>query len=206
VPTASRIYSIFAGSPVSAALGVTLLGIGSPATPAAKRRLTHPDTAIVPVTYFANPDETDNFDLEPLPRPDAMALKTLTSTRVVRFEETLEDVIVTERWIGEGAKAAMPSFFFRQLYNLWLNPPDLSVSNPVYVQWEPRDQGTIVYKVELLSLTAGGDAAIQSTELLAQGGKFDGGTYEAPLDPLNALRTGLVPKTVELTMRIVAKV
>jgi len=205
MPTSSVTYSIFLGPTVDEDLAVELLSIGSPLTTSARRRLVHPDTEIVPVTYFANPDEWDFFDTEPLPRPDAQALKTLGGTRVVRFEEALEDVIVVERWLAEGAKAAMPSHFLRQLYDVWRNPPVLSLTDPVYVQWEPRDRTTNVYNVEILDLSVGTAGRLEVTELLAQGGKFDGGDIENPLDPLNVLRTGLIPKQVTLTMRIVSE-
>jgi hypothetical protein len=204
--TSGRTYPIFAGTPESAALVVTLLGIGSPTDTDARRRLVHPDPEIVPVTYFSNPDEWDFFDTEPLPRPDAEALKTLSSTRTVRFEENLEDVIVVERWIGEGQKAAMPSHFFRELYNVWLNAPVLDLDAPVYVRWEPRDRTTKTYHVELLEVSVGGAGQLSVAEILAQGGKWEGGAFENPLDGLAALRTGLIPKSVEVRMRIVEEV
>ena len=205
--TESKFIEIQAGAATVATTTITFLGIGSDGTYGAKRILTHPTTSLAPITYFSNPDRTLGMDNDALFHPITNAVLTLGTTRVVRFETGVDDVIATEIWEGEDGRASMPTFFLRQLYEYLINPPAFSELTPVYIQWEPRERNARVFNVEFLSLSVGGSGESQFdlVDLRDLGGKFKGGTALNALDGLNATETGLVDREVRLRMRIVSE-
>jgi hypothetical protein len=210
--TSSATLIIEQGVPITAAEQITFLGIGSAGTLSAKRRLVHPDSALAPITYWGNPKRTLNLDNDVLPHPITAPILTAGTTQVVRFERGIDDVIVTEIWPGDDARASMPTFFFRELYEYLNNPPEFSASAQTYIVWEPGDRTTKTYNVELLSLTVGGagggaaEDAFDVIDLRGQGGLYGGGTILNPLDDLNETATGLVDREVRLRMKIVSEV
>lgn len=201
------------GTPAEAEDTVTLLGIGSAGDPSALRRLVYPSSVsmdLPPVVYSVaglacTPTRTLNLDNAVLTTARAEAVKTLGSTRVVRFDEGLEDTIVTEVWEGSANRAAMPTSLFRQLYEYWINPPPFSLSGQAYIRWEPRDRSTKVYEVELLDLSVGGEGGFDVADLRELGGRWGGGSIDNALDSVNATPTGWIDKEVRLRMRIVAE-
>lgn len=203
---------IQAGVPTVLEDDIVFLGVGSAGTRRACRRLVFPAAVsplLAPITYATagrcmNPTRTINLDNEALLNPSAQAIKTLGSTRVVRFDEALEDVVVQEVWSPTGG-ASMPTFLFRLLYEYWLNAPAYTIAGTDFIQWEPRDRTTKVYNVELVGLVVGGRDGYDVADLKADGGRWDGGDYDTGLDKLNATLTGLVDTEVRLTMRIVSE-
>lgn len=189
---------------------VTFLGIGSAGTVGACRRLVFPSAVspfLAPIVYSAagkclNPSRTLNLDNAVLPAPTGEVVKTLGSTRVVRFDEATEDVIVTEIWAGQ-AGASMPTALFRQLYEYWINAPEFALAQTEFIQWEPRDRTAVVYDVEIVRLTVGGRGGLDVADLRDPGGQFGGGDFDNGTDPLNVLATGLIDREVRLVMRVV---
>jgi len=213
-------YTINQGPPAVLAAGVTLLGAGSEGDPYAFRRLVHPDPTIAPLTYFANPDRTTNFDKVPLLAPRTRVVKTLDTSTVNRFEAVESDVVISEIWTAlDGQRIVIPTSFFRLLYEYLINPPTFVPTSPVYIQWEPRDRSddgtgnTRVYNIEILSLTVGGGGRGEQnydvSDFRPRGGvndtKFTGTTY-GPLDDLQPTFSGLVDRTAVLRFKIVSEV
>lgn len=210
MPTGTRIYEIFLGTPVEAPSSVVILGSGTAGTLGAIRRLVHTDSVnFPPLVYARNPDRTINLDNAVLPAPLSVAQLTLDSTRVTRFERRVEDVICTEIWEASPARAAMIAQQARLLYEYMANPPAFNPVTPVYIQWEPRDRTDRVYQVEILDLTIGGRDAVDVFDFeprRAGGGLFQGGSVANPLDDLDTVETTLVDREVRLRLRIVAEV
>lgn len=208
---------IQAGAPVVAEDEVQFLGIGSAGDPDACRRLVFPPavtTLLAPILYAIagvckNPDRTFNLDNQVLPFPITQAVRTIGSTRVVRFEEAEEDVIVTETWDGSDANFAMTTALFRQFYEYHLNARLIPGAGSDFVTWEPRDRTDRVYNVELLSLSVGGgegESRFDVIDFRSEGGLSGGGTIENALDGLNLTPTGMVDREVVQRMRIVSEV
>jgi len=210
VPTlnSQRTYQINQGIPVSSTGQVTLLPAGLTGTRGARRRLVHPDTtSFSPVLYDRNPQRTVNFDNDVLLKPAVTVVKTATSTRVVRFDELEEDVIVTEIWEAAGG-LSVPGYFFRQLYEMAVNQPAFVPSAPVYIQWEPRDRTDDVYNVEIVGFGLGGQA-YDFRPWVSEGGPNDPnnpGTILTPTDVLDVTPAEILDRPITLSMRIVAKV
>lgn len=203
------------GDPVIVEQAVTFIGIGSSGDRSACRRLVFPSVttpAIPPLVYShfgicANPDRTFNLDNDVLTHPIVSVDRTLSSTRVTRFETTETDVIVTELWEGGPSRAATTTALFRQFYDYLRNSALLGPTD--FITWEPRDRNAFIYQVELLSLTVGSGSEDQRFDLqdfLDPGGLFQGGDSENALDAANVLQTGWIDREMELRMRIVAKV
>ena len=98
--TGRKVYTIQQGTPITASTGITFLGIGSDGTLGAKRILTHPTSTLAPITYFSNPKRTINLDNDVLTTPNASVVRALTGSKVLRFEQTIADVVVQELWPG----------------------------------------------------------------------------------------------------------
>lgn len=201
---ASRLYTILQGSPVVAASTVTLLPTGLPGTKGALRRMVHPDSTNFPeIVYYLNPTRTVNFSTDFLPTPITEVVRTLTSSRLVRFEELAEDVIVQEIWEPSGG-FSMPLFMFQQLKEYAINPPAFSSTAQTFINWEPRDRTSDVWKVQVL------DAAIPSVRMYqSDGGPNDPnvtGTIDTPTDSMDTSPTALLDQPVTVTMRLVEKV
>lgn len=192
---------------------VEFLGIGSEGDVGACRRLVFPANVsplLPPIVYSIaglchNPNRTFNLDNAVLPHPLTQAVRTIGSTRVVRFEEQTEDVIVTEVWTGSDSLAAMTTALFRQFYEYLINArliPSTGVLG--FIEWEPRDRNDRTYTVELLSLSVGGEgeARFDVKDLREAGGD----EIQTTLDTVNPVPTGLVDREVRLRMRILAEV
>ena len=204
---------INAGPPVVAEEEVFFLGIGSAGDPAACRRLVFPTSVtplLPPIIYSVssvcqNPTRTLNLDNAVLPHPITGAVRTIGSTRVVRFEEQEEDVIVTEIWEGSDRAPAMTTALFRMFYEYLINAKLIPAVGPDFIQWEPRDRTDRIYEVELLSLEAGGGGDEERFDLVDL--KDPGGAeIQTATQPLNLTTTGLVDREVRLRMRIIAEV
>ncbi len=196
---------------------VIFLGIGSAGDVDACRRLVFPTNVsplLAPIVYSikglcANPDRTFNLDNAVLPHPITNKVLTIGSSRVIRFEELVPDVIVTELWEGGEGEAAMTTALFRQFYEYLINAPLFDPAQIDFITWEPRDRTARIYNVELLSLSAGGGAGesrFDVKDLRDAGGLEFGGSIENALDGLNALPTGIVDREVRLRMRIISEV
>ena len=214
MPSSSKIYPISLGVPTEAAVGLTFLGTGSAGTRGALRRLVHPDPSLPPITYWSNPDRTFNLDNDVLPSPRVSAMRGLEETTLVRFDDAISDVIITEIWTAaEGRRMSVPTFFFRLLYEYWTNEPDYEPLAQTYIQWEPRDRNDHVYDVEIMRVTVGGGAEnnqmFDVADVRQRGGKYDP-DHDAPYlnstDSLNTLETGVLDRTMQMQFKIVAKV
>src|SRR5689334_10982490 len=160
----TSLLTIQQGTPVTASSTLTFLGTGSAGDPAAARRLVWPtgvSPLLAPLVYAVasngvvlNPSRLLNFDAVPLPHPRTQVVETLGTTRSVRFERALADVVVTEIWEAKGG-ASMPTSLFRLLYEYLANAALIPADGP-YIVWEPRDRTTARYSVALLSLGVGG--------------------------------------------------
>lgn len=215
MPSSSKIFPISGGTPLSTSTGLTFLGMGEAGERGALRRLTHPNSSFPPIVYFSNPDRTFNIDNEVLPAPRVSAHRGLESTTLVRFEDTIDDVIVTEIWTAiQGRRLSMPTFFFRQLYEYLLNEPDYAPAAQTYIQYEPRDRNAHVYNVEMMRVAVGGGAQnnqlFDISDIRQKGGKYDPNQPNANImnssDGLSALETGLIDRTVQLQFKIVSLV
>lgn len=203
MPSSSAIYEIFEGTPAITQDEITYLGLGSDGDPGGLHILTHPDSALAPIVYFKNPDRVVNMDNDFLASPFIGTHVTIGSTQVVRQERDVDDVIVTERWLGSDNRLSMPTAFLRSLIEYWINPPALSGGNPTYITWQPRSRNALTYQVELLSLRAGGsDGEFDAGDLRPGGGS----EIQGPQDGLYNIPTGFVDREVELRMKLVAKV
>lgn len=207
-----RIYQIAQGEAVIAETTVQILPSGVSGQRGALRRLVHPDPdTFPPVVYYRNPDRLYNFDGEELRHPITAAVRTLASTRTVRFEELTEDVIVVEEWNAEGG-LSMPLFLFQQLYEYLVNPPANDPLAPSYIHWEPRDQTDDVWEVEFLQLQVGGGSPgrYSMKRWQADGGPNDSRTPGAliltPTDTMDVSPTALLDQPVFLTMRLIGVV
>jgi hypothetical protein len=209
--SSTKIFRISQGTPTSAEVGIRFLGTGSAGTRRALRRLVHPNTSLEPLVYFSNPDRTINLDNQVLPHPITQAIMALEGTKVVRFDRGEEDVIVTEVWTAGGGKLAMPTFFWRLLYEYLDNEPTYDPITPVYIQWEPRDRTDKVYNVELLSCLVGSGGENDFFDVLDF--RPSGGIYDPDhpsdamgiLDDLTTEETGVIDMEVRLQMRIVSE-
>lgn len=210
MPTSSVIYPIFAGTLVSGSSSLVLVDTGTTGDPGAVRRLVHPDSVnFATLVYATNPERTINFDTTPLLAPFVALQRTMTATRVTRFEMLEGDVVVTEVWPAGGNRASMSAAFFRLLYEYLNNPPDYDPLDPVYIHWEPRDRTDRIYAVELLKLSLGGGGepdVYDVKEVRSRGGLYEGGSILAALDGLESVETGLLDAEVKLVMKIVAEV
>ena len=192
---------------------VVFLGIGSAGDPDACRRLVFPASVtplLPPIVYSIanvcrNPDRTFNLDNAVLPHPITEAVRTLGSTRVIRFEEQEEDVIVTEQWVGSQRQLAMTTALWRQFYEYLINAKLIPSIGPDFIQWEPRDRTDRIYNVELLSLSVGGGEGERRFDVVDL--KDDGGgEIQNALDSLSPVPTGAIDREVELRMRILSEV
>lgn len=203
-----RIYQVQQGVPITAVSSLQLLSAGEAGTATAHRRLVHPDGDLFPpITYYTNPTRTFNFANDVLRHPIVDVTRTLTSSRTIRFEEVVEDVIVTEQWEPIGG-LSMPFFMYAFLYEYLVNPPELDIANQQYIIWEPRDETVATFRVEVIGLQLGsGNPGRHSIRRLrAKGGPSDGGTIATPTDTMDTSPTSILDVLVTLTMRIIEQV
>jgi hypothetical protein len=213
--TASREYEIFLGSPVTEDLGITFVAIESSGDPRALSRLVHPDASLAPIVYWSNPDRRINFDQDVLISPLTSTRRMLEGTQTVRFERTINDMVITEMWrAAEGTRLSVPTSFFRLLYEYLINPPAYSATAQTYIQWEPRDRNSKAYNIELLRLVVGGGAQSNQiydvVDLRPEGGWNDWrgvpGDGAAPLDNIGYTLTGALDRTMIQQFKIVSEV
>lgn len=211
------LITIQQGEPVVAEEELFFLGTASAGDPRAPRRLVWPTAVsplLAPIVYAIgadatplNPGRTLNLDVEVLPHPRVEVVETLGTTRSVRFERGVSDVVVTEIWEAKGG-ASMPTSFFRLLYEYVRNAHLIAAAGP-YVIWEPRDRSEKTYEVALLSLTAGGSDGESRFDIADV--RADPRTPPADKeldDALTALSpqlTGLVTQEVRLRMLILGE-
>ena len=157
-----------------------MVGAGSP------RLLSYPTSALAtPYQYSLNPQQTINFNANPLTRPLYASTRTLSKTATVQFAGDVTDLEVTEVWMGGGNRIAMALSQFAALYDMYYNVPDLASAG--FIQWSPRDISNRTYKVLLTSLTVGGSDGITLDHLVKTG-------------------SGWVHEEVRLTMRLIEEV
>ncbi|MCP4251074.1 MAG: hypothetical protein GY778_28890 [bacterium] len=206
--SSSTISTIQQGVPVVEADAITFLGIGSAGDLDACRILTFPDSLLPPIVYSVagecfNPERTVNLDNNVLFAPTTSVVKTLGTTRVVRFENAEEDVVVTEIWPGSQTRAAMSTAFFRQLYEYLINAPEFTIGQTDFVTWQPRDRNDKTYNVDIVGLEVGGPPGeLDVSDIF---GTVSSGTIKRFPD-LNTTPTGLVDREVRLRMRIISEV
>ncbi len=208
----SRLYTYLQGASVTAAATLQLLPSGSTGTRGALRRLVHPDSAnFSPLVYYRNPDRQGNFDTDVLRTPIVSVIRTAAASRTLRFEEIESDVLVREQWLPEGG-LSMPDFMFRQLYEYYVNVPDFSATNQEYITWEPRDETTSSWKVQIIDLNVGGNTlgTYNIRKYIAAGGPsdpLDPGPLFTPTDGLDVSPGApILDAPVTLTMRIIEEV
>lgn len=209
----TTIIVIQQGAAVVAEEEVTFLGIGSAGDPEACRRLVFPANVsplLAPIVYAigascANPDRTINLDNAVLPHPITDPVKTLGTTKVIRFENLDEDVIVTEVWEADETNQRLTTALFRMFYEYLINAKLVDSTGPDFITWEPRDRTTKIYNVELLSLDVGGggpEERFDVVDLRDPGGD----EIQTGTDPLNLTPTGVVDREMRLRMRIISEV
>jgi len=209
------LITIQQGDPVAIEATVQFLGIGSAGDPDACRRMTFPDAAspLIPDLIYssfglcANPTRTFGIDNDVLLAPNAEAIRTLGSTRVVRFETTIADAIITEVWETASAGASAVTALFRQFYDYWINQSLLSSTQ--WITWEPRDRNALTYQIEILDLSVGGslgERQFDVQDFRDSGGLSGGGSIENALDGANTLPTGYLDRDMTLRFRVVGTV
>lgn len=205
MPTSTRTFFIGLGSPTTTSSSLVLYDSGQAGELGAQRILTHPDaTNFAPINYYRNPDRVFNLDTEVIPSVRAEAVDTLSARQIVRFDETLADVVVTEIWEGsERRRASMPTFLFRQFYEYLRNPPAYDPLNPTYIQWAPRDRTTKVYNVQVFRLKVGGGSRTQIFDI--DDFRLPDTELAHPLLSMDVSPTGLITRNVELWMRVVSE-
>jgi len=209
------LIAIQQGDPVVVAETVTFLGAGSAGDPGACRRLVFPSSItplLAPIVYSVgvngnclNPTSTFNLDNAVLPHPITGTVQTLGTTKAIRFESTLEDVVVTEEWEPE-AGASMPTSLFRLFYEYLINGSLVDSVDGPFIQWEPRDRTDKIYNVEILSLSVGGGSGEEQFNVRdireAAGATL---TLDGALSTLSPTPTGLIDEVVRLRMKIVSE-
>jgi len=201
------------GVPVVAEDAIFFLGAGSTGDPAACRRLVFPSNIsplLAPIVYqmtdlgiCLNPTRTLNLDNVVLPHPRTTVVRTIGGTRVIRTDDAVGDVVITEIWESQGG-SSMPTFFFRLFYEYLINAPPFDPTQIDFITWEPRDRSDRIYSVDLLSLSVGGEgeSRFDLSDILGRGGdEIANGT-----DFLNVISSGLVDRDVSLRFRIIADV
>jgi hypothetical protein len=132
----------------------------------ALRELHYPDDALPPIVYDQNPDKWENFDTEPMTaRPTVKGDQTMTDTLLARWGGYQKDRPVKEYWSGDDQKSHMQAFFFRRLWEYFINPPGTG-----YITWYPKDRTTKGYNIVIENLQAGGDNLVTLHSGAIQGG------------------------------------
>lgn len=201
----SSFIPIALGVPTVVASTITIISVGQDGTPSAKGLLTHPDTAnFVPISYSRNPDFTTNLDNNVLTAPDATVVKTSTSSKLIRTEGVLEDVVCEEAWGAQpGSRISMPTFFFRQLYEYLINPPAFDADNQTFIQWAPRYRSIRIYNVHLYKLIVGsGSGASIFTPHEYRG---IAGPIRSPFEDQDVNPTGFMDNAVTMHLHIVSE-
>lgn len=134
------------------------------------RILTHPGFNAVEgdgiLTYrhpttleTVNPDTTTNFILAPAPGMETTLQKTLKGSILVQQAQDLEDVVITETWVG-GSKLSVLSSMFRTLYKFWTTVPGAGK----FLVWQPQDLTVESFGVFIVDVRLGTANNIQYRE------------------------------------------
>jgi hypothetical protein len=204
--TAASTFIIGLGAPTVVVSSLVILSVGQEGDPTASGLLAHPDTLnFAPIAYQFNPDFTTNLDNEVLLAPDARLVKTGTSSKLVRQEGLMIDVVCEETWGGqEGRRVSMPTFMFRQLYEYLRNPPPFSSTAQTYIQWSPAYRSLKTYNIELFKLVVGaGSGASVYTVNEFRGNSSN--TIDSPFDGLDVEPTGFIDQSVTIHHHIVSE-
>lgn len=192
--TSSATWTILAASATTASSTIILVDAGTAGDPGTLRSLTHPDSANFPVvTYACNPSRTLNFDQDVLFPPTSRILRTLDTTQVFVTENSESDVIVTEVWEGNARRTKIIASFFRRMYELSINPPEVATPEQFLI-WAPADRTTDTYNVILSGIRLGGIRLD-----FKEWGLFAAGD-------LDTVPTGLLDRTLEVDLKIVSKI
>lgn len=143
--TSSSTSVIGAGALLTETTTVTVLAAAAPGT--GTGRLVHPTLGTF--DYSFAPDEWTNL-LDDIVIPPVWAnARTLDGAANTLWPGSIQDVIVTERWISP---ISMPLDFLRQLITFWQNPSE----PPAFLEWRPSYANDLGYRVIMLSVTSGG--------------------------------------------------
>jgi hypothetical protein len=112
-------------------------------------------TGLGEMIKYNPPMETLNFDLYPIIKPSIVKTKTIASTVVTRFENYIEDLEITEKWLEKDLSVDAGLFF--ALLRWYQNPP----ATGQYIYWYPKDKTNIAFKIEILDIIAG-DARVSN--------------------------------------------
>lgn len=207
----SRLYQILQGLPITATPSVQLLPSGITGTRGSLCRLVHPESDDwPPIVYYRNPDRRFNFSTDYMRHPLISVIRTASSSKLLRFEEVVEDVIVTEVW-NAGGGLSVPLFMVHQIYEYLNNPPAFSALAQEYIIWEPRDETDDTYWVQMVGAQVGGGSpgAFNMKRWWARGGPNDPwtpGPIDTPTDTMDVSPNPLIDQPLVLAMRIIGKV
>jgi hypothetical protein len=135
------------------------------------RELHYPGDIFPPIIYEDNPDRWENFDSVPMTaRPQVKTDLTITGNVMAIWPGYVADRPVREYWSGSDKISRMTAYFFRRLWEYFINPPASD-----YIIWYPKDRINKGYKIRIESLQAGGseivlfhDPAIRSDIILGE--------------------------------------
>ncbi len=185
---------------------ITIIQIGQDGDPTALGLLTHPlSTSFAPIVYVRNPDFTSNLDNDILTSPNSRIVKTATSSKLIRTDGLLADVVCEETWGAQpGSRISMPTFLFRQLYEYLINPPDFSATAQTYITWTPRYRSLLTWNVEFYKMTVGSGSGMATF----QPHEFRGiaGSIQSPFEAQDVNPTGFMDQTVTIFLHIVSEV
>ncbi len=201
-----RVFQYSLGAAVAQASTIRFTELASDGDPAAKSILTFPGASppFPPIVYFTNPDIRRGFDNDSLLLPPSSTLtKTLSSHVLTSFENTIEDRIIEEVWTAEGGKLSMPTGFWRELRNYNENRPDPEVDG--FITWQPRNQGSKTYEIQIVHLTAGGDNMLPQVapefKPIGGGGSVGGQVIAGPDGDLDVMFASSGWQTEEIVLR-----
>jgi len=148
----------------------------------ASRELHYPSDIFPPIIYESFPDKYENFDTIPLTaRPLYQTEMTIEDSLTSKWPGYLKDRPVKETWSGRDKVSRMSAYFFRRLWEYFINPPTTG-----YIEWYPKDRTTKGYYVVIEGLQVGGSDTVI----------FD----------YYAMHSGYIPAEVVLTMRIMGEI
>ncbi|MHB9075246.1 MAG: hypothetical protein ACYC6G_17200 [Desulfobaccales bacterium] len=123
----------------------------------ALRELYHPDGVLAKLIYEDFPDAWENFDTVPMTARSLLkGEKTLAGYSLTRWAGYTKDLPVREIWKGSDNASRMGAYFFRRLWEYYVNPPSSG-----FITWAPKDRTDKVYNIEIESLTAGGQDTVR---------------------------------------------
>jgi hypothetical protein len=205
MPTASSQLIIGLGAPTVAVSSLTILSVGQDGDPSARGLLTHPDSFnFAPIAYYKNPDFTSNLDNAVLTAPDVRMVKTSSSSKLIRNEGLLVDVVCEETWgAQEGSRASMPTFLFRQLYEYLRNPPVFDATQQTFITWAPRYRSLLSYNVHVFQMKVGAGSGAAVFNVREYRGQV--GPIASPFEGMDVSPTGLMDQPVTLSLHVVSE-